>query len=104
MLVFFLVMVVGGVAIYQAGFKTKVPSFVNLTSDQAQKKAENDSLVLKEERKFSNSVKRGTVISQDILAGNRVKRGTVINLVISKGKRLLFHPLLEKSRKLPGYC
>ena len=99
MLVLFFVMVVGGVAIYQAGFKTKVPSFVNLTSDQAKEKAESDSLVLKEERKFSNSVKRGKVISQDILAGNRVKRGTVIHLVISKGKKIIVPSIIGKKQE-----
>jgi beta-lactam-binding protein with PASTA domain len=59
---------------------------------------------------YSNTVPKGSVISQNPTAGTQVEKGTAVNLVISKGKNATLSFLAVKIAAaqaihlLPIYC
>ncbi len=64
-----------------------VPSITGLDKLKAKLKVEESDLVFEvKEEKYSDSVDKDKVISQDPAAGDKVKKGSTIKVVISKGK------------------
>lgn len=75
--------------------KSKVPSFVGKTLDEAEKLAEQNGFVIKVTYKTSKTQKAGNVISQSVKDGTSTAKGTEISLVISKGIEKTTVPYLK---------
>lgn len=70
--------------------KVDVPSFVNITEEQALELAKEKGLqAIVSERKHSDELEEGMVIDQSIAAGERVEKNTIIKLVVSQGQNLV---------------
>ena len=82
------------------GEPIKVPSFRGKTASKAKSAAEEKGLKLEEkEKKYSGSVPKGEIVSQDIKAGTDVEKGTKVCVVISKGKEQIKVPNVEGKKK-----
>ncbi|HEU5157382.1 MAG TPA: Stk1 family PASTA domain-containing Ser/Thr kinase [Streptosporangiaceae bacterium] len=67
--------------------QVKVPNVVGQTQEQATKAITDQGLVLGDVREeFSDSVKKGVVISSEPGANEEVDQGSTVDLVVSKGK------------------
>lgn len=83
-----LLIVGGGYHFYQKSLEREVPNLVNKSFDSAKAEAagDDDSLVLVElDQAYSDTVKKGNIISQDIKAGTILKKGDAIRVTVSKG-------------------
>ena len=77
-----------GYHFYQKSLEREVPNLVNKSFDSAKAEAagDDDSLVLVElDQAYSDTVKKGNIISQDIKAGTILKKGDTIRVTVSKG-------------------
>jgi serine/threonine-protein kinase len=63
-----------------------VPSVVGLTQDDAEQQLKDAGFKTKAAQEFSDTVKKGTVISTTPAVGTLVERGTTVTLTVSKGK------------------
>lgn len=78
----------GGYHFYQKSLEREVPNLVNKSFDSAKAEAagDDDSLILVElDQAYSDTVKKGNIISQDIKAGTILKKGDTIRVTVSKG-------------------
>ncbi len=73
--------------------KKEVPSLVGLTSKEAKKQLKEQQLKCKSDKSYSDSVKEGQVISQNIEAGKKIDKNSTVNIVISKGKKPVPKPV-----------
>jgi eukaryotic-like serine/threonine-protein kinase len=63
-----------------------VPSVVGLSQNDAEKQLQDAGFKTKVAQEFSDTVKKGTVISTTPAVGTLVERGTTVTLTVSKGK------------------
>ncbi len=78
----------GGYHFYQKSLEREVPNLVNKSFDSAKAEAagDDDSLILVElDQVYSDTVKKGNIISQDIKAGTILKKGDTVRVTVSKG-------------------
>lgn len=73
--------------------KKEVPSLVGLTSQEAKKKLEDAQLNFKSKKEYSDSVKKGVVISQDIAKGKKIDKNSTVNVAVSDGEK----PVVKKA-------
>ncbi|MES5823038.1 Stk1 family PASTA domain-containing Ser/Thr kinase [Streptomyces sp. RG80] len=87
-----------GVWYINSGQFTKVPALIDKTETQARDRLEQAGLeVGKVQREYSDTVKRGRVISSDPTVGTRIRDNDSVGLTISKG------PDTVKLADLKGY-
>ncbi|MFF2728624.1 Stk1 family PASTA domain-containing Ser/Thr kinase [Streptomyces sp. NPDC058008] len=98
-----------GVWYINSGQFTRVPSLLGQTQSTAEKRIADEGLGLKGvERAYSDTVKRGTVISSDPASGERVRGNAAVKLVVSRGPEVVEVPdveslaLAEAKRELTG--
>ncbi|MFE5888751.1 Stk1 family PASTA domain-containing Ser/Thr kinase [Streptomyces sp. NPDC056468] len=85
-----------GIWYINSGQFTKVPPLLSKTEAQARDRLEDSGLeVGKVERAFSDTVKRGTVISTDPDTGARIRHNDSVNLVMSMGPETVKVPDLQ---------
>ncbi|MGV9453816.1 Stk1 family PASTA domain-containing Ser/Thr kinase [Streptomyces sp. NPDC003635] len=95
-----------GVWYINSGQFTQVPALLTKTEAQAEDRLADAGLELgKVELAFSDTVKRGQVISTDPAAGSRIRHNDSVNLTISKGPEVVKVPdlaghRLDKARAL----
>ncbi|MDT9694440.1 Stk1 family PASTA domain-containing Ser/Thr kinase [Streptomyces sp. P17] len=95
-----------GVWYINSGQFTRVPALLTQTEAKAKDRLEDAGLeVGKVERAFSDTVKRGQVISTDPAVGSRIRQNDSVNLVVSKGPQVVKVPdlvghRLDKARAL----
>ncbi len=82
-----------------------VPDFENLSQDEAEQRASEYKLLVNIKEEFSDIVKKGAVISQDVPNGTEAEMGSSIGLIVSKGQKPSVVPRtkgikLEKAKKL----
>lgn len=82
-----------------------VPDFENLSKDEAKQRASEYKLSVSIIEEFSDTIKQGTVIKQDVPKGTEAELGSSIGLIVSKGQELVAVPKirgvkLEKAKKL----
>ena len=70
----------------------EVPNVVNLTEENAVANIENIGFVAEKQYEYSDTIKKGTVISQTPTAKTTAKLGEKVILVISQGKELVKVP------------
>lgn len=88
-----------GVWYINSGQFTRVPALLTQTEAQAEDRLEEAGLeVGKVEQAFSDTVKRGRVISTDPSVGSRIRHNDSVNLVVSKGPEVVKVPDLEGHR------
>lgn len=88
-----------GIWYINSGQFTEVPPLLSKTEAQARDRLEDSGLdVGKVERAFSDTVKRGTVISTDPDTGARIRHNDSVSLVISAGPETVKVPDLEGYR------
>ena len=77
----------------------EIPNVVNLTEENAVAKIENIGFVPDKQYEYSDTIRKGTVISQSPNAKTTAKLGEKVTIVISQGKELVQVPknLLGKS-------
>lgn len=74
-----------GIPIHSAMTKTTVPNIVNMTIKQAENKTNHNLKIIEVSSVYSDKVKRGNIISQQVKAGIKLKKGEKIKVVVSKG-------------------
>lgn len=74
-----------GIPIHSAMTKTTVPNIVNMTIKQAENKTNHNLKIIEASSVYSDKVKRGNIISQQVKAGIKLKKGEKIKVVVSKG-------------------
>ncbi|MFD8802786.1 Stk1 family PASTA domain-containing Ser/Thr kinase [Streptomyces atroolivaceus] len=85
-----------GVWYINSGQFTRVPSILGQTQSAAEKRLADEGLDLKGvERAYSDTVKRGTVISSDPDPGERIRGNDAVKLVISRGPEIVEVPDVE---------
>ncbi|MFI7411768.1 Stk1 family PASTA domain-containing Ser/Thr kinase [Streptomyces sp. NPDC049627] len=85
-----------GIWYINSGQFTKVPPLLSKTEAQAQDRLRDAGLELgKVERAYSDTVKRGTVISTDPESSARIRKNDSVNLVISAGPETVKVPDLQ---------
>ncbi|MFE4216019.1 Stk1 family PASTA domain-containing Ser/Thr kinase [Streptomyces sp. NPDC056844] len=85
-----------GVWYINSGQFTRVPSLLGQTQSAAEKRLTDEGLDLKGvERAYSDTVKRGTVISSDPGSGERIRGNGAVKLVISRGPEIVKVPDVE---------
>lgn len=85
-----------GVWYINSGQFTKVPQLLAKTEEQAQQRLKSAGLDVKQVRsEYSDTVRRGTVISTDPAAGARIRSNDSVTLVISRGPEIVKVPDLE---------
>ena len=68
--------------------QVEVPALKNLSEKEAKGKLKETQLKYKKSKsKYSDSVKKGKVISQDIKAGEKIDKNSTVSVVVSKGKK-----------------
>ncbi|MFD6279278.1 Stk1 family PASTA domain-containing Ser/Thr kinase [Streptomyces sp. NPDC060209] len=86
----------GGVWYINSGQFTRVPSVLGQTQSAAEKRLTDEGLDLKGvDRAYSDTVKRGTVISSDPGSGERIRGNDAVKLVISRGPEIVKVPDVE---------
>ena len=69
--------------------RMEVPTLKNLSEKEAKSRLKEAGLKYKKSgEKYSDSVKKGKVISQDVKAGKKIEKNSTVSVVISKGKKL----------------
>ncbi|MFD7031236.1 Stk1 family PASTA domain-containing Ser/Thr kinase [Streptomyces sp. NPDC059917] len=82
-----------GVWYISAGQFTQVPRLLGKTEDQARAQLSAAGLGVKGvERKFSDTVERGTVMNSDPESGKRIRGNGAVTLVISRGPQVVLVP------------
>lgn len=76
--------------------KVKVPDFVGLTAEEAEKLAEEHSVSLIEESEHSEDVEAGLVISQSADKNTKILRDERVTIVISLGSEMVEVPDLKE--------
>lgn len=71
----------------------KIQSYKNKDYSKVKKKLESLGLQVKKQTKYSNNIKKGDIISQNIPAKTGVEPGTKIIFVVSKGKKVVEPPI-----------
>ncbi|MFD9290509.1 Stk1 family PASTA domain-containing Ser/Thr kinase [Streptomyces sp. NPDC060030] len=85
-----------GVWYINSGQFTRVPSLLGQTQSAAEKRLADEGLDLKGvERAYSDTVKRGTVISSDPGSGERIRGNDAVKLVVSRGPETVKVPDVE---------
>ncbi|MFD4034934.1 Stk1 family PASTA domain-containing Ser/Thr kinase [Streptomyces sp. NPDC058637] len=85
-----------GVWYINAGQFTHVPSLLGQTQNAAEGRLSDAGLDLKGvERAYSDTVKRGTVISSDPGSGERIRGNDAVKLVVSRGPEIVKVPDVE---------
>ncbi|MBM7438463.1 Stk1 family PASTA domain-containing Ser/Thr kinase [Streptomyces sp. HB132] len=75
-----------GIWYINSGQFTRVPSLLGQTQSAAEKRLADEGLDLKGvERAYSDTVRRGTVISSDPGSGERIRGNDAVKLVVSRG-------------------
>lgn len=74
-----------GIPIHSAMTKTTVPNIVNMTIKQAENKTNHNLKIIEAASVYSDKVKRGNIILQQVKAGIKLKKGEKIKVVVSKG-------------------
>lgn len=74
-----------GIPIHSAMTKTTVPNIVNMTIKQAENKTNHNLKIIEAASVYSDKVKRGNIISQQVKTGIKLKKGEKIKVVVSKG-------------------
>jgi beta-lactam-binding protein with PASTA domain/tRNA A-37 threonylcarbamoyl transferase component Bud32 len=69
-----------------------VPSVVGLTQNEAVKQLQDAGFKTKAQQEFSDTVKKGEVVSTTPAVGTLVERGTTVTLTVSKGKEQVAIP------------
>jgi serine/threonine-protein kinase len=69
-----------------------VPSITGLPRDEAEQQLKDAGMKSKVEQQFSDTVKKGVVISTSPPVGTLVERGTTVTLTVSKGKEQVAVP------------
>ncbi|CCK30707.1 Serine/threonine-protein kinase PK-1 [Streptomyces davaonensis JCM 4913] len=88
-----------GVWYINSGQFTRVPALLSQPEAKAADRLEDAGLeVGKVDRAFSDTVKRGQVISTDPAVGSRIRQNDSVNLVVSKGPEVVKVPDLEGYR------
>jgi beta-lactam-binding protein with PASTA domain/predicted Ser/Thr protein kinase len=72
-----------------------VPNVTGLQRDEAEQQLTNAGMKSKVEEEFSDTVKKGVVISVSPQVGTLVERGTTVTLTVSKGKQQVAVPDVE---------
>ena len=68
--------------------KLEVPTLKNLSEKEAKSRLKEVGLKYKKSgEKYSDSVEKGKVISQDVKAGKKIEKNSTVSVVISKGKK-----------------
>lgn len=68
--------------------KMEVPTLKNLSEKEAKSRLKEVGLKYKKSgEKYSDSVEKGKVISQDVKAGKKIEKNSTVSVVISKGKK-----------------
>ncbi len=84
--------------------KVRVPDFVGLTAEEAEKLAQERSVNIIEESEHNETVESGIVISQSVLENTKISRDERVTLVISLGSNMVTVPdvrdLSEEDAKL----
>ncbi len=81
-----------GYFVYQKSLERTVPDFTGMEYQSAKRLAEgdDDSLkLLKEKEEYSDSVKKGSVISQSEEPGTKLKKGDSVKVIVSKGALII---------------
>ncbi|MFD9747138.1 Stk1 family PASTA domain-containing Ser/Thr kinase [[Kitasatospora] papulosa] len=85
-----------GVWYINSGQFTRVPALLGKTQSAAEERLEDEGLDLKGvERAYSDTVRRGTVISSDPGSGERIRGNDAVKLVISRGPETVKVPDVE---------
>ncbi|OIJ68775.1 Stk1 family PASTA domain-containing Ser/Thr kinase [Streptomyces mangrovisoli] len=85
-----------GVWYINSGQFTKVPQLLEKTQAQAEARLKDEGLgVKKVEHRYSDAIRRGTVISTDPKAGARIRKHDSVTLVVSDGPETVKVPDLE---------
>ncbi|MEU1486786.1 Stk1 family PASTA domain-containing Ser/Thr kinase [Streptomyces sp. NPDC005752] len=85
-----------GVWYINSGQFTRVPSLLGQTQSAAEKRLADEGLDLKGvERAYSDTVRRGTVISSDPGSGKRIRGNDAVKLVVSRGPETVKVPDVE---------
>ncbi|MFJ8884457.1 Stk1 family PASTA domain-containing Ser/Thr kinase [Streptomyces sp. NPDC102402] len=85
-----------GVWYINSGQFTRVPSLLGQTQSAAERRLSDEGLDLKGvDRAYSDTVKRGTVISSDPGSGERIRGNDAVKLVISRGPEIVKVPDVE---------
>jgi serine/threonine-protein kinase len=72
-----------------------VPTVTGLPRDEAEQQLTNAGMKSKVQQEFSDTVKKGVVISTSPPVGTLVERGTTVTLTVSKGKEQVAVPDIE---------
>ncbi|GAA0609704.1 Stk1 family PASTA domain-containing Ser/Thr kinase [Streptomyces crystallinus] len=82
-----------GVWYINSGQFTHVPAVIGQTEDAAKKRLEDAGLSVKKvDRRYSDTVKRGTVIQTDPETGARVRGNASVTVVVSRGPEMVKVP------------
>ncbi|MEU0137472.1 Stk1 family PASTA domain-containing Ser/Thr kinase [Streptomyces sp. NPDC006296] len=85
-----------GVWYINSGQFTRVPSLLGKTQSAAEERLAEEGLDLKGvDRAYSDTVRRGTVISSDPGSGERIRGNDAVRLVISRGPEIVEVPDVE---------
>ncbi|WP_327329175.1 Stk1 family PASTA domain-containing Ser/Thr kinase [Streptomyces sp. NBC_01208] len=85
-----------GVWYINSGQFTRVPSLLGKTQSAAEERLSEEGLDLKGvERAYSDTVRRGTVISSDPGSGERIRGNDAVKLVVSRGPETVKVPDVE---------
>ncbi|MFI5802839.1 Stk1 family PASTA domain-containing Ser/Thr kinase [Streptomyces sp. NPDC051561] len=86
-----------GVWYINSGQFTQVPALLSQTESNARKKLDDAGLDVKDvERKFSDTVTRGTVMDSDPAPGDRIRSNGSVTLVLSRGPEIVKVPDLKR--------
>lgn len=77
-----------GVSVYQMLDKISVPNVVNITIKEAKKRTNNNLKIVQASRVYSNKIKKGNIVSQNIKAGTKLRKGEKLSVVVSKGAQI----------------
>ena len=75
----------------------EIPDVTGKKQSDAKKTLESIGMKVSVEEAYSNSIKKGKVISQNVSASKKVKKGTHIKIKISKGKKIEPKPKVQSN-------
>lgn len=88
--VLFIISIIGGIGAFMSDKlrKVVVPDLYNLTFENAKSVLEQNSLFIEQQKEeYSESIKKGRVITQNITKDTKVEKGIHITVIVSKGKK-----------------
>lgn len=84
--------------------KTEVPNLVGSTEADAKTKLQNASLAVGTvTEEYSDTVTKGTVISQSLASGTEASEGATVNFVVSLGKKEIIYTCVTTIQAPTGY-